>query len=211
MSIQINDIRLKKTAPYVLIGLLIMAAGLIIYSILPRPIGQSMVLLSACLLAGVFSASIGLYLFMVGKDSRSRSFTGKRIGASVVIAGLVIMASGPFYYYISSEIFSTSPDLSIGFLVIPSIWGLVATIVGLLIYLKEAKKTFFDERSRNTIMKAGFYSFFTYLFLLGGLAIVQTAGIVNIGYGRIVWLIWFFMPWTFLLFWFILDRKGEDL
>jgi len=210
MSIQINDGILKKATPYILIGLLIMAAGLIIYSILPRPVGQSMVLLSACLPAGVFFASIGLYLFMVGKDSRSRSFTGKRIGASLVIAGLVTMASGPFYYYISSEIFSTSHNLSIGFLITLSIWGSVVTIVGLFIYLKEAKKTFFDERSRNAIIKAGFYSFITYLFLLGGLAIIQAVGIVNIGYGLIIGLIWFSIPWTFLVFWFILDRKGED-
>lgn len=93
-------------------------------------------------------------------------------------------------------------------------WGIMGFIfIGIGVYyrLKDGLEHAFDERSRRITWKAGFYAFFIYVLLLGTLASLQAAGIVNIGYGLIIWLIWFSMPWTFLIFRFIFDRSGEEI
>ena len=80
---------------------------------------------------------------------------------------------------------------------------------GTYYYLRESRKVVEDERSVRIVMRAGTLAFMVSWGLLGLLAILTTSGALQISFELIVWAIWLVMPWTFILFRFILNRSGE--
>lgn len=207
MSTQNISRRIWKAAPYAIIGLLIIAAGLFGYFILPSPVGQSILLLAVCLIAGISFISIGVYLLLIGEVKAPYRLTGKTMGAGLVMAAMILIGSGLIYYIVLPPPYGQSIGLLGGAIVA----GLVFIVAGLYFYFRETKKTMMDERSIRVGAHAGNIAFIISWALLSLLAILTSFGILQISFKTIVLVLMMGMPWIYLIIRFILGRRGEPV